>query len=116
VPYSGYKTGTSRAFKTGNLLSSFVTSPKNAPNVIGKDIINGFQLVLEVGPDKAPYGTYVHYGTSKMKARPFAELATNDVTFQAVLDEYLGDTRDMFVEEFMGSMDSKWKTAGFSVS
>ena len=35
VPYSGYKTGSSRAFKTGNLLSSFVSSPKNAPNVIG---------------------------------------------------------------------------------
>ena len=51
-----------------------------------------------------------------MKARPFAELATNDATFQAVLDEYLGNTRDMFVEKFMGSMDSKWKTAGFSVS
>jgi hypothetical protein len=116
VPYSGYKTGSSRAFKTGNLLSSFVSSPKNAPAVIGKDIINGFQLVLEVAPDKASYGTYVHYGTSKMKARPFAEIATNDTNFQAMLDEYLSDKVGDFVEEYIGSMDSQWKSAGFQVS
>ncbi len=67
VSYSGYKTGTSKAFKTGNLLSKFVTSPQNAPNQIGRKTINGFELVLEIGPQGAEYGTYVHYGTSKMK-------------------------------------------------
>ena len=73
MPYSGYKTGTSKAFKTGNLLSKFVSSPLNAPNTIGKKIINGYQFILQVGPQGAEYGTYVHYGTSKMSKRPYAE-------------------------------------------
>ena len=117
VSYSGYKnTGTSKAFKTGKLLTSFVTSPNNTPNRIGRKTITGFELILEIGPDKAQYGTYVHYGTYKMQSRPFGELATNDTTFQAVLDEYLSQEVDDFVEEYLGTMDSKWKTAGFEVS
>lgn len=116
VAYSGYKTGTSKAFKTGNLLTSFVTSPNNTPNRIGRKTITGFELILEVGPDKAEYGKYVHYGTYKMQSRPFAELATNDTTFQATLDEYLSQEVGNFVEEYLGAMDSEWKTAGFEVS
>ena len=37
VPYSGYKTGTSKAFRTGNLLAKFVSSPNNAPNQIVRE-------------------------------------------------------------------------------
>jgi hypothetical protein len=106
----------SRAFKTGNLLTKFVTSPLNTPNNIAKKTINGFELTIEVGPDGAEYGKYVHYGTSKMGARPFAEMATQDDRFKAELDEFLGDEVDKVVQEFLGPMDSQWKDAGFSVS
>ena len=116
VTYTGYKTGTSKAFKTGNLLSSFVTSPNNAPNRIGRKTVTGFELVLEVGPDKAKYGTYVHYGTYKMQSRPFAELATEDKQFQIELGLYLQDLAGDFVQDYMGAMDSEWKSAGFEVS
>ena len=116
VTYTPYKTGTSKAFKTGNLLSKFVTSPLNAPNQIGRKTITGFELVLQVGPQGAEYGTYVHYGTYKMGKRPFAELATQDKTFQSVLNEYLGDEVDAYVQDYMGAMDSEWKSAGFEVS
>ena len=116
VPYSGYKTGTSKAFKTGNLLSKFVTSPQNAPNQIGRKTINGFELVLEIGPQGAEYGTYVHYGTSKMKKRPYAELATQDSEFNNVLNEFLGDEVDEMVLEEIGAMDAMFRTAGFEVS
>jgi hypothetical protein len=116
VSYSGYKTGTSKAFKTGNLLTSFVTSPLNTPKQIANKTINGFQLVIQVGPDGAEYGKYVHYGTYKMRARPFAELATTDIKFQATLDEFLADEAGNFVEDYLGAMDSEWKSAGFEVS
>lgn len=116
VSYSGYKTGTSKAFKTGNLLSKFVSSPQNAPNQIARKTITGFELVLRIAPKGAEYGTYVHYGTSKMKSRPFAELATNDSDFEAVLDEHLGNEVDNFVQDYLGAIDLEWKTAGFEVS
>jgi hypothetical protein len=117
VPYSGYKkTGSSKAFKTGKLLSKFVTSPQNAPNQIGRKTINGFELVLEIGPMGAEYGTYVHYGTSKMDKRPYAELATQDSEFNNVLDEFLGDEIDEMVLEEIGAMDAMFRTAGFEVS
>jgi hypothetical protein len=119
VPYSGYKkTGSSKAFKTGKLLSKFVTSPQNAPNQIGKKDPNGlgFTLILEVGPKDAEYGTYVHYGTYKMDNRPFAQLATNDSDFQNVLNEFLGEQIDEMITERMGEMDAGWKAAGFTIS
>ena len=116
MPYSGYKTGTSKAFKTGNLLSKFVSSPLNAPNTIGKKIINGYQFILQVGPQGAEYGTYVHYGTSKMNKRPFAEIAADDREFNDTLDEFLGEEVDEMVMEELGSMDALFRTAGFEVS
>lgn len=116
LSYSSYKTGTSKAFKTGNLLSKFVTSPLNTPKNIGRKTITGFELILQVGPDGAEYGKFVHYGTVKMGKRPFAELATNDTNFNNVLDEFLSEQAGDFVEEYMGTMDSEWKSAGFSVS
>ncbi len=117
VSYTGYpKTNSSKAFATGNLLSKFVSSPLNQPNQIARKTINGFELVLQIGPQGAEYGTYVHYGTSKMKARPFAEIGANDSSFQSALDEYMIEEAGDFTAEYMGSMDSKWKSAGFSVS
>ena len=116
VSYSGYKGNTSKAFKTGNLLTSFVTDPFNQPNQIGQKTQTGFQLVLQVGPGKAPYGTYVHYGTYKMKSRPFAELATDDRNFQSVLNEFLGETIDEEILERMCTMDSEWEQAGFTIT
>ena len=116
VPYTGYKTGSSKAFRTGNLLSKFVSSPQNAPNQIGRKIINGYQFVLQVGPQGAEYGSYVHYGTRKMNKRPFAEIAANDKQFQIELGLFLQDTAGEFVQEELGAMDALFRTAGFEVS
>jgi hypothetical protein len=116
VSYTSYKTGTSKAFKTGNLLSKFVSDPNNNANKIGRKTINGFELVLTVGPQGAEYGTYVHFGTRKMGERPFAELASQDTNFQTELGLYLSETAGDFVEDYIGSMDSEWKKAGFEVS
>lgn len=121
VSYTSYKTGTSKAFKTGNLLSKFVTSPQNQPNRIARQLFSGpngisYTLVLEVAPQGAEYGAYVHYGTSKMGERPFAELGANDNTFNQTLNEFLSDKIDVVVDGYIGQMDSNFKEAGFTVS
>ena len=116
VPYSGYKTGTSKAFKTGNLLTKFVSSPLNQAATIGRKTMAGYELVLDVSPNGAEYGSYVHFGTRKMKARPFAELATNDPEFISTLNEFILDEVGDIVGDYMGVMDSKWSKAGFTVS
>ena len=121
VSYNGYKTLSSKAFATGNLLSKFVSSPKNQPNQIVQNFFEGkngisYTLVLDIAPQGAEYGQYVHYGTSKMNARPYAELATEDSLFIKTLNEYLGNEIDEVVDGYMGQMDSDFKKAGFSVS
>jgi len=120
MPYSGYKTGSSKAFKTGNLLSKFVTSPLNTPNSIGRKnkVTKGwkYDFILEVGPNGAEYGKYVHYGTSKMRKRPFAEIGADDKEFNKVLDEFLGQEVDEVVMEELGTMDAQFRSAGFEVS
>lgn len=120
VPYSGYKTGTSKAFKTGNLLAKFVSSPKNAPNNIVREnkLTNGvqFTFVLDIAPNGAEYGQYVHYGTSKMKARPWASIGANDKGFNDVLDEFLDGEVDELVVEELDAIDTQFKTAGFTIS
>lgn len=104
----------SKAFKTGNLLSQFVT--QNNPAKVGKQTPTGFELVLQVGPQGAEYGTYVHYGTYKMDARPFAQIATEDKNFQQVLNEFLDEEIDEMITERMGEMDAGWEAAGFTIS
>ncbi len=121
VSYTGYKTGTSKAFATGNLLSKFVTSPRNQPNTIVQPLFKGpngvsYKFVLDIAPNGAEYGKYVHYGTSKMKERPFGELATNDNAFKQTLEEFIETKADEVVGEYVGQMDSNFEKAGFTVS
>ena len=118
--YTSYKTGTSKAFKTGNLLSKFVTSPNNVPNSIGREnkLTKGikYTFVLDVAPTGAEYGQYVHYGTSKMGKRPFAEIGAQSDEFQNALEEFLKDKVDDIATEYLDAIDTQFKKAGFTVS
>lgn len=120
VPYSGYKTGSSKAFKTGNLLSKFVSSPNNAPNQIVREnkLTKGvqFTFVLDIAPTGAEYGQYVHYGTSKMKARPFASIGAEDKQFQIELGLFLEDLAGEFVQDELDAFDTQFKKAGFTIT
>lgn len=123
IPYKSSPTArfkSSKAFKTGKLLRSFVTDPSNNPNRIGRKVINGYELVLNIAPKDAPYGSYVHFGTNKMEARPFAEIALEEpvlaTQFQKLLDEFISDKIDEQLEGEIKSIDEKFAKAGFSVS
>jgi hypothetical protein len=115
-PYPAYeKTKSSKAFKTGNLLSKFVSA--NADNTaIGRRIVNGFEFILNISPDGAKYGQYVHNGTIKMEARPFAEIALEQPSFQKVLDEFIQEQVDNQVQLQLEKFNKDLERAGFRIS
>jgi hypothetical protein len=116
LPYSGYKTGSSRAFKTGNLLTKFLTSPNNDIKRIGSKIKNGYQLVVDIAPTGADYGRWVHNGTRRMNKRPWAELGLEEPKFQKVLDEFLMSEVEKIVDGELEVLDNEFKKAGFKIS
>jgi len=112
VAYPQYqKTGRSRAFDTGNLLTQIVRQKVQ----VRKDKKMGVVFTIDVGPQDAKYGTFVHYGTYKMQPRPFADIATNDEKFIEELDSYMDDNIDEFAERQIGLVFESFTKSGFSV-
>ena len=94
-----YKGKNSKAFKTGNLLTKFITDPRNAFNNIPKQVgDNTFVFEVQIAPAGAYYGRWVHNGTQKMNARPFAEISIEQPEVKKVFEEFI----ETHVDEFMG--------------
>jgi HK97 gp10 family phage protein len=88
-----------RAIKTGNLLRK--VKDANTPGKMVKEIKTkdtySFEIELDYAPQGAEYGKFVNDGTSKMKARPFADNALNDPTVEAMLNQYYEDMVDKLI-------------------
>jgi hypothetical protein len=115
-PYSAYqKTRSSKAFKSGNLLTQFVRA--NADDTaIARKIINGYEFILNVAPPGAEYGSYVHFGTSKMQARPFAEIGAEDTKFRNVLNEFILQEVGTMLQTEVDVIGQNFQRAGFQIS
>jgi hypothetical protein len=115
-PYSPYqKTRSSRAFKTGNLLTQFVRA--NADDTtISRKIVNGYEFTLNVAPTGAEYGRFVHFGTSKMQARPFAEIGAEDKKFRDVLEEFIQQEVGEMLQNEVDVITQNFQRAGFQIS
>lgn len=115
-PYKGYrKTGSSRAYKTGNLLSKFVSANSDNKS-IGRKIVNGFEFTLNIAPQGAEYGRFVHNGTWKMDARPFAEIGFDSPIFRKTLDDFMVEQVGEIVEKEFEQINDAFAKAGFRVS
>jgi len=82
----------STAFKTGNLLSQFVRKNADAAILATKIVSNNYfryEFVLDIAPDGAKYGEYVHNGTSKMGERPFARIGAQQQEVKDVIKQFL---------------------------
>ena len=96
VPYKSYKTGSSKAYKTGRLQSS-IASRNTIDRMIGESK-DKFTFTFNLSPNGAPYGKYVHNGTKnsngtiRMGKRPFAEIAAESPEFKKALDDYINTT------------------------
>jgi hypothetical protein len=114
-PYPQYKTGSSRAFKTGNLLRKFVGA--NAENQIIETKIRSnnfvtYEVVLDIAPTDAEYGKYVHNGTRKMGKRPFAEIGAKDVEVQKLVDEFISAKSGAELQKYKDILNPIFKKLG----
>lgn len=106
----------SRAFDTGNLLTKFISDPDNAFKRIGRKVVNGYVFEVDVAPDGAEYGEYVHFGTKYMNKRPFAELGAEDPKFIKQKDEFMAEKANELVDNEMKTFDEMFKKVGFTIS
>jgi|GEM_PF-2918345 len=128
LPYSKYKPRTafskrklergkeSRAFETGNLLTKFISSPQNNIQKIGSKVGDGYQIVVNVAPDGADYGRWVHWGTRRMDSRPFAQLGAEEPKFVQKLDEFTSTENEKFIEGELENIDDIYNKAGWKIS
>jgi hypothetical protein len=82
----------STAFKKGNLLTQFVRKNADAAILANKTVSNNYfkyEFVLDIAPDGAEYGKYVHNGTSKMGERPYAKIGAEQPEVKAIIKEFL---------------------------
>jgi hypothetical protein len=116
VPYKGYKTGSSKAYKQGRLFAG-VASENRISNMFTKDKKGDVVFTFNVSPRSATYGKYVHYGTYKMKKRPFAELAAESPEFKKALDDYINtNVVEGQLNAFFDNMNEQMRKAGVQVS
>lgn len=115
-PYAAYqKTRSSKAFKTGNLLTQFVRNNAD-DNAIARKIVNGYEFTLNVAPQGAEYGRFVHFGTTKMQARPFAEIGAEDSKFRDVLNEFIQQEVGTMLQNEVDVIGQNFQRAGFQIS
>jgi hypothetical protein len=109
VPYSGYKTGTSRAIKTGKMFNQVAQS--NVPErMFTKDKSGKITFTFTFSnPD---YAKYVQYGTSKMEARPFAQIAAQSVEFKKAKDAVMNVEASKVLDGVFANLDKLWKAGG----
>jgi len=113
VPYKGYKTGSSKAYKTGKLFKE-VAGRNRIQTMITEDKRGNitFKLNFQL-PD---YAKYVHFGTKKMKARPFAQLAAQSPEFIKIKDEVMTEKSAEVLDDIFADLDKIWKAGGDNLS
>jgi hypothetical protein len=116
VPYKGYKTGSSRAYRTGNLFNQVNSSNNiNSMSKLGRDK-KSFTISFDIAPNGAIYGQYVHNGTSKMRKRPFGEIAANSKLVKEAVDDYMNKVVESELETEFEMLNKRFLQAGFRVS
>jgi len=110
VPYKGYKTGSSKAYKTGKLFKE-VAGRNRIQTMVTEDSRGNitFRLNFQL-PD---YAKYVHFGTKKngktlMKARPFAQIAAQSPEFIKAKDEAMNTKSAELLDDIFADLDKIW--------
>jgi hypothetical protein len=113
VPYKGYKTGSSKAYKTGKLFKE-VAGRNRIQTMITEDKRGNitFRLNFQL-PD---YAKYVHFGTKKMKGRPFAQLAAQSPEFIKIKDKVMNEKSAEVLDDIFADLDKIWKAGGDNLS
>jgi len=82
---------------------------------LGKDK-KSFTLNIDIAPNGAVYGQYVHNGTYKMRKRPFAQIAAESPAVKQAIDDYMNGVVEAEVQIEFDMLDKRFSQAGFTVS
>ena len=102
VPYRKYKTGSSKAYKTGKMYKS-IASSNRIQTMFRKDKKSG-KISFTFNFSAPDYAKYVQYGTKYMKARPFAQIAL------------LAKEAELVLDGIFENLDKMWANGGDNLS
>jgi len=114
VPYS-YKTGSSKAFKTGNMLRQ-VSGANRIETMIREDKKGKVTFTFDFSTPN--YAKYVHYGTKnkngsvRMGKRPFAQIAAQSPEFKKVKDEVMNAKTAELLDDVFANLNKLWESGG----
>lgn len=115
VPYDAYKTGKSKAYKTGNLFKNVASSNRIDTMFKVDETTEKYTLNFNIAPTGATYGKFVHDGTRYMGKRPYAQLAAESPEVQAAINEYMNNKVNEKLDGLFDIFDKKAEKAGLEV-
>jgi len=113
VPYKKYKTGSSKAYKTGKLYKD-IASRNRIQTMFTEDKRGNITFKLDFSVPT--YGKYVQYGTKYMGARPFAQIAATSPEFIKAKDEIMNEKTAELLDDIFSDLDKMWKAGGPNLS
>ena len=113
VPYNKYKTGSSKAYKTGKMYKD-VASRNRIQTMFQKD--KKGKITFKLNFQLPDYAKYVHDGTRYMKARPFAKLAAESPEFIKAKDELVGEEAKLVLDSIFEELGTMWESGGDNLS
>jgi len=113
VPYNKYKTGSSKAYKTGKMYKD-VASRNRIQTMFQKD--KKGKITFTFNFSQPDYAKYVHDGTRYMKARPFAKLAAESPEFIKAKDELVGEEAKLVLDSIFEELGTMWESGGDNLS
>ena len=113
VPYNKYKTGSSKAYKTGKMYKD-VASRNRIQTMFQKD--KKGKITFTFNFSQPDYAKYVHDGTRYMKARPFAQIAALSPEFIKAKDELVGEEAKLVLDSIFEELGTMWESGGDNLS
>ena len=113
VPYNKYKTGSSKAYKYGNMYKD-VASRNRIQTMFQKD--KKGKITFTFNFSQPDYAKYVHDGTRYMKARPFAQIAALSPEFIKAKDELVGEEAKLVLDSIFEELGTMWESGGDNLS
>ena len=113
VPYNKYKTGSSKAYKTGKMYKD-VASRNRIQTMFQKD--KKGKITFTFNFSQPDYAKYVHDGTRYMKARPFAKLAAESPEFIKAKDELVGEEAKLVLDSIFEELGTMLESGGDNLS
>ena len=114
VPYAKYKTGSSKAYKTGKMYKD-IASSNRIQTMFQKNKKTG-KITFNFTFSTPDYAKYVQDGTKYMKARPFAQLAAQSPEFIKAKNKLVGEEAELVLDSIFEELGTMWENGGDNLS